>query len=171
MQQWKEAQATLEEAVAVAEMLDLRPSLVPALSRLCMNYAAAGEWEAAYRYALKAIAVRKSYDAALIGLDFSRHYETEALLRGGMRGKREKKCINWGNVWDLLHDSAFPTCGRWPCWLSKSPDQKPFSLQRSYPTGILKPIEHCWVRISSVRMAWIISRGGSDAESPHVYTW
>jgi tetratricopeptide (TPR) repeat protein len=48
-----------------------------------MNYAMTGEWEAAYRYALKAIAVRKSYDAALIGLDFSRHYETEALLRGG----------------------------------------------------------------------------------------
>jgi len=81
LQQWKEAQATLEEAVA--EMLDLRPSLVPALSRLCMNYAVAGEWEAAYRYALKAIAVRKSYDAPLIMLDFSRHYETEALLRGG----------------------------------------------------------------------------------------
>jgi tetratricopeptide (TPR) repeat protein len=48
-----------------------------------MNCAVAGEWQAAYHYAVQAIAVRKSYDAVLIGLDFFRHYETEALLRGG----------------------------------------------------------------------------------------
>ncbi len=48
-----------------------------------MNCAVAGEWQAAYHYAVQAIAVRKSYDAVLIGLDFSRAYETEALLRGG----------------------------------------------------------------------------------------
>src|SRR5205823_14464429 len=51
--------------------------------RLCMNYAVAGEWEAACRYALQAIAVRKSHDAVLISLDFYHQYETEALLRGG----------------------------------------------------------------------------------------
>ena len=43
-------------------------------------------------------------------------------------------------------------------------------LQRSYPTGILEPTEHCWVRTSWVRMPWIISREGSDAESPRLYT-
>jgi hypothetical protein len=48
-----------------------------------MHYALAGEWEAAYRYASKAIAVRKSSDEVLFSLDFSRQYETEALLRGG----------------------------------------------------------------------------------------
>ncbi len=83
LQQWEEAHGTLEEAEAVAETVDLGPSRVPALSRLCMNYVLAGEWEQAYRYALKAIAVRKSHDAALIMLDFYPHYETEALLRGG----------------------------------------------------------------------------------------
>jgi tetratricopeptide (TPR) repeat protein len=48
-----------------------------------MNAAEAGQWEAAYTYALKAIALRKSYDAPLIVWDFYRQYETEALLRGG----------------------------------------------------------------------------------------
>jgi len=67
----------------MAETLDLRTPRVPALSLLCMNCAVAGEWQAAYHYAVQAIAVRKSYDAVLIGLDFFRQYETEALLRGG----------------------------------------------------------------------------------------
>src|SRR6266851_7355133 len=39
LQQWEEAGSTLEEAVAVAETLDLGPSRVNALSRLCMHYA------------------------------------------------------------------------------------------------------------------------------------
>jgi tetratricopeptide (TPR) repeat protein len=67
----------------VAEALGIRPPRVPALSRLCMNCAVAGEWQAAYHYAVQAIAVRKSVDAALIAFDFYRHYETEALLRAG----------------------------------------------------------------------------------------
>src|SRR5436305_481708 len=48
-----------------------------------MHYAEACEWEAAYRYAVQAIVHRKSTDVALITLDFSPQYETEALLRGG----------------------------------------------------------------------------------------
>jgi tetratricopeptide (TPR) repeat protein len=83
LQQWEEAHRTLEEAEAVAETLDLGPLRIPALSRLCMHYAEAGEWEAAYRYALKAITVRKSSDVASPVLDFYHQYETEALLRGG----------------------------------------------------------------------------------------
>ncbi len=87
LQQWEEAQAPLEEAAALAETLDIRHPRVPALSRLCMNGAVAGEWQAASHYALQAIAVRKSYDAELIGLDFCRAYETVALLRGGDEGQ------------------------------------------------------------------------------------
>jgi tetratricopeptide (TPR) repeat protein len=83
LQQWEETHRTLAEAEAVAEMLDLGPLRVSALSQLCMYYALAGEWEAAYRYAVKAITVRKSSDVALLVLDFSRQYETEALLHGG----------------------------------------------------------------------------------------
>ena len=82
-QQREEAHRTLEEADAMAETLGPGTSRVLALSRLCMNCALAGQWEQAYRYAVKAITLRKSIDTALITLDFSRHYETEALLRGG----------------------------------------------------------------------------------------
>jgi DNA-binding SARP family transcriptional activator len=83
LQQWEEAEAALQEAEAIAEALDLRSSRVSGLSQLCMNFAVARRWEEAYRYALKAIAIRKNYDAPLILMDFSRHYETEALLRAG----------------------------------------------------------------------------------------
>ncbi len=83
MQQWEEAQEALEEAEAIAERLDLGPVRVSTLSPLCMHHALAGEWEAALRYALQAIAIRKNADATLIVLDFCSHYETEALLYGG----------------------------------------------------------------------------------------
>ncbi len=83
LQQWDEARSTLAEAAALASTLDLRRLYVPTLSLLCMNYAQAGEWEAASRYAVQASAIRKHADAALIPLDFSPQYETEALLRGG----------------------------------------------------------------------------------------
>src|SRR5258708_2012449 len=83
LQQWEEARSTFEEVEAMAEKLNLGPLRVPLLSQLCMHYALAGEWEAAYRYAVKAIVLRKSTDAALIAWDFYPHYETEALLRGG----------------------------------------------------------------------------------------
>jgi Flp pilus assembly protein TadD len=55
---------------------------VPALSQLCMNCALTGEWEQAYTYAVKAMALRESFEEAML-LDFSCQYETEALLRGG----------------------------------------------------------------------------------------
>ncbi len=83
VQQWAEARSTLEEAEVIAETIDLGPLRVPALSRLCMHYALLEEWEQAYRYAVKAIAVRHRFDMALISLDFSWQYETEALLHGG----------------------------------------------------------------------------------------
>ncbi len=83
VQQWKEAQATLEEAEALAGTLGLGALRVSALTQLCMHHALSGEWEAAYRYAVQAITVRKRSDVAVIVLDFYRQYETEALLRGG----------------------------------------------------------------------------------------
>jgi len=83
VQQWQEAQGALAEAEATAETLDLRTLRAPALSRLCMHSAEAGEWDQASRYALEAITARRSSDGAVIPQDFSSHYETEALLRGG----------------------------------------------------------------------------------------
>jgi DNA-binding SARP family transcriptional activator len=83
LQQWEEARRSLAEAVAVAETIDLGPFLANALSQLCMNCAVAGEWQQAYRYAVKAIAVRKSHSVVANTLDFYSHYETEALLHEG----------------------------------------------------------------------------------------
>ncbi len=83
LQQWEEAHSALEEADAVAERLGLGSWRIHTLTRLCMHCAVAGQWEAAYRYAVKAIVLRKSTEAALIAWDFSPQYETEALLRGG----------------------------------------------------------------------------------------
>ena len=83
VQQWQEAHRAFEETVAVAKAGDFRHFRVSALSRLCMHSAVAGEWEAACRYALQAIAERNRTDAALVWLDFSSHYETEALLHAG----------------------------------------------------------------------------------------
>jgi tetratricopeptide (TPR) repeat protein len=83
LQQWEEARSPLEKAVAMAERLDLGSFRVPTLSQLCMNCAVAGQWEQAHTYAVQAMALRESLDRSMILLDFSRQYETEALLRGG----------------------------------------------------------------------------------------
>ena len=82
VQQWDEARSTLTEADAMAERLDMGRLRVPVLSQLCMNCALTGEWEQAYTYAVKAMALRESFEEAML-LDFSCQYETEALLRGG----------------------------------------------------------------------------------------
>jgi len=96
VQQWEEARSTLEEAEVIAETIDLGPLRVPALSRLCMHYALLEEWEQAYRYAVKAIAVRHRFDVALISLDFSRQYETEALLHGGNERRARAEVQRFG---------------------------------------------------------------------------
>jgi tetratricopeptide (TPR) repeat protein len=81
LQQWDEARKTLEEVEMVA---DLIPNHVaPLLSQLCMHFAESGEWVAASRYALQAIAIRQRSDSALLTPDFFPQYETEALLRAG----------------------------------------------------------------------------------------
>src|SRR5205823_5895723 len=83
LQQWEEARSTLEEAEAVAETLDLGRLRVVTLSQLCMNCTVAGQWGQAYTYAVQAMALRESLDRAMILLDFSPQYETQALLLGG----------------------------------------------------------------------------------------
>jgi tetratricopeptide (TPR) repeat protein len=83
LQQWDEARSTLTEAEAVAETLDLGRLRVVTLSQLCMNCVVSGQWGQAYTYAVQTMALRESLDRAMILLDFSPQYETEALLRGG----------------------------------------------------------------------------------------
>jgi tetratricopeptide (TPR) repeat protein len=83
VQQWSEAQRAFEETIAVAQGGDFKHFRVSALSRLCLHAVVAGEWEAACGYALQAEDLRKRSDTALVWLDFSSHYETEALLHAG----------------------------------------------------------------------------------------
>lgn len=90
IQQWEAARSTLEEAEALAETSGLGLLRVPILTRLCMHWAVAGEWEVATRYALQAITLRQSADAALIAWDFYAHYETEALLHTGDERQAEE---------------------------------------------------------------------------------
>src|SRR6266704_1751413 len=97
LQQWEEARRTLEEAEAVAERLELGLVRVAALSQLCMNCAQAGEWEASFRYAMKAMALRRSHEVKLIALDFYSQYETEALLRGGEERQARAEVQRLGN--------------------------------------------------------------------------
>jgi predicted ATPase/DNA-binding SARP family transcriptional activator len=82
-QQWQEAYRTFEEIIVVAKGGDFTHFRVSALSRLCLHWAVVGEWEAATRYALQAIAERKRTEATLVWLDFSSYFETEALLHAG----------------------------------------------------------------------------------------
>jgi tetratricopeptide (TPR) repeat protein len=59
-----------------------RPWSLLMVSRLCANRALAGDREAAHRYALDSVRIRDAAPARLMWLDFVRHHETEALLRG-----------------------------------------------------------------------------------------
>jgi tetratricopeptide (TPR) repeat protein len=81
MLELEEAQAMYEEALDVADTLS-RPWRLLMIGRLCANRALAGEGEAARRYALESLRIREAAPARLMWLDFTRHHETEALLRG-----------------------------------------------------------------------------------------
>jgi DNA-binding SARP family transcriptional activator len=79
----EEAHAAFLEALAVAEAIRVWPWRILMVSGLCANRALDGDWETARRYALEAVAMREAAPTSLMLVDFTRHYETEALLRGG----------------------------------------------------------------------------------------
>jgi tetratricopeptide (TPR) repeat protein len=78
----EEAQTTYREALEIADTLP-PPWRLLMVSRLCANRALAGDREAAHRYALDSVGIRDAAPARLMWLDFVRHHEIEALLRGG----------------------------------------------------------------------------------------
>jgi tetratricopeptide (TPR) repeat protein len=79
----EEAHEVLMESLVISETIAVRSYKVLATSRLCANRALAGDWKTAHTYALETVAVRKDIEASLLFIDFTRYYETEALLRGG----------------------------------------------------------------------------------------
>jgi tetratricopeptide (TPR) repeat protein len=78
----EEARTMYEKALEVARTLP-RPWRLLMATRLCANRALAGDRHAAHRYALDSVRIRDAAPARLMWLDFVRHHETEALLRGG----------------------------------------------------------------------------------------
>ena len=78
----EKAQTMYREALEIADTLP-RPWRFLMVSSLCANRALAGDWEAAHRYALESVELRDAAPTRLMRLDFVRHHETEALLRGG----------------------------------------------------------------------------------------
>ncbi|MDQ3638733.1 MAG: AAA family ATPase, partial [Actinomycetota bacterium] len=79
----EEAREAYEEALAVAEATASPKWKAFVAPHLCANRALANDWGGAHAYAKEAVAAREEMPAALIWMDFERHYETEALLRGG----------------------------------------------------------------------------------------
>ena len=78
----EQARTMYEEALEVADSLP-QPWRLLMATRLCANRALAGDREAAHRYALDSVGIRDAAPARLMWLDFVRHHETEAFLRGG----------------------------------------------------------------------------------------
>lgn len=73
----------LERALAIAEKLGAGLWSILPMSYLCANRALASDWAGAQEAAIRIMSIRDSTEPRLMPLDFCRHYETEALLRGG----------------------------------------------------------------------------------------
>jgi len=86
---------------------------VVTLSQLCMNCAVAGQWGQAHTYALQAMTVRKSLNRAMILLDFSCQYETEALLRGEMKVSDNRSATTGGTSGAFSSLPHSLPCSRW----------------------------------------------------------
>jgi DNA-binding SARP family transcriptional activator/tetratricopeptide (TPR) repeat protein len=78
----EKAQTMYQEALEIADTLPRQWRFLM-VSSLSANRVLAGDWEAAHRYALESVELRDAAPTRLMRLDFVRHHETEALLRGG----------------------------------------------------------------------------------------
>jgi DNA-binding SARP family transcriptional activator/tetratricopeptide (TPR) repeat protein len=115
----EDAHAALLEALAAAGAKLPRVWKTTAVSKLCTNRALAGDQEAAWRYALEAMAIRAAAPARLIFFDFERHYETEVLLRSGEESLAREEVRHLGESvgqnkrFRLVHLRMLTTLSRW----------------------------------------------------------
>lgn len=79
----EEAREAYLEALSLVERASAPRWKSVMVPKLCANRALAGDWEAARGYALESLQIREEVPSCLIWMDFERHHETEALLRGG----------------------------------------------------------------------------------------
>jgi tetratricopeptide (TPR) repeat protein len=77
----EEAGLAVAEALERAEQLGIENWLHRPLSLQCATLALAGDWTEASEAAIQAVSLRETLQARLLLLDFSRHYEIEALVR------------------------------------------------------------------------------------------
>jgi tetratricopeptide (TPR) repeat protein len=114
----EEALTIYREAVEIADTARW-PWRSVMVSRLCANRALAGDWEAAYRYALESVKIRDAAPVRLLLLDFARYYETEALLRGGNEElaredvKRLGERVGGDRRFRLVHLRMLAALDRW----------------------------------------------------------
>ena len=83
---WRPAEAreAYLEALELTDTTDpLRRWKSVVVPKLCPSRTLAGDWTGAHDYALESLGVRDELPTQLIWMDFLRHHETEALLRGG----------------------------------------------------------------------------------------
>lgn len=76
-----DAHEAYSEALDISEDNEIRPYVAAVAAQLCAVRALSGDWDVAYTYALQALEARDLTE--LVVADFSRWYETEALLRAG----------------------------------------------------------------------------------------
>lgn len=88
----QDARAACLEALALGDRGSVRTYRHIIVSRLCANRALARDWEEAHAYARESAAARDEVPVPLTRMDFVRHHETEALLRGG-DGERARQDV------------------------------------------------------------------------------
>jgi ATP/maltotriose-dependent transcriptional regulator MalT len=114
----QEARTLYREGSEIADALP-RPWSSRMVSRLCANRALAGDWEAAYRYALESVEIRDAAPSHLMVLDFARHHETEAMLRGGDEqlaredARRLGERVGGNRRFRLVHLRMLAVLARW----------------------------------------------------------
>jgi tetratricopeptide (TPR) repeat protein len=114
----EKAQTMYQEALEIADSLPRQWRFLM-VSSLCANRALAGDWEAAHRYALESVELRDAAPTRLMRLDFARHHETEALLRGGEEElahedvKRLGERVGGNRRFRLVHLRMLAVLDRW----------------------------------------------------------
>ncbi|MGH3087047.1 MAG: ATP-binding protein, partial [Rubrobacteraceae bacterium] len=115
----EDARRACLEALALGDRQSMRPYRHIIVSRLCANHALAGGWEEAHAYARESAKARDETPVPLTRMDFVRHHETEALLRGGdeERAREDVRVLGehvGGNRrFRLVHLRASAVISRW----------------------------------------------------------
>ncbi len=137
-------------------------------SELCADYALAGDWDTAYRYALQALTLRDYTFAPGAGLP--RPYETEALLRGGKVQEvsedlaRLEKQIDYGARLHVTYLRSMAVVARW----ENQPEQETVYLEEaaSVAERIGLPEEQ-WSIWAELGDSYRLMRNKTSAESSY----